>query len=112
MRAMRKISRSGDTPARTPRMEILLAPIHGATRMTTANITTQMPTTETKRPQDKTASSTRNDVGAAAVGTLEDGCMDFEDVIQIVRRQHFIRRAVSYEAAIANRDHSPRISRG
>src|SRR5262245_46655127 len=91
MRAMRKISRSGETPARTPRIEILLAPIHGATRMTRANITTHVPTTETNRPHDSEGLSAGNDVRTAAVGTLEDGCMDFEDVIQIVRSQYFIR---------------------
>src|SRR5690349_13392243 len=111
IRAIRKISRSGDTPASTPRIEMLLTPIHGATRMTTANITTHVPTTETKRPQDRTALAAGNDEGAAAVRTLEDGCMDFKDVIQIVRRQHLIRRAISNEVAIANRDHSPGIAR-
>src|SRR2546430_17633917 len=99
---MRKISRSGLTPAMTFRQVTGVEPIHGVISNTTRQSNAHGPTTATNRARERPRSGGRADVVAAAVRPLEDSGCDFKDVIKRLRPPAGLRTAVRYNACVTS----------
>src|SRR4051812_8283340 len=106
-----KISRSGLTPATTFRQVTPAVPIHGVTSKTIKQNAAQGATIAKNRPAESPLLCGGYDVGATAVGPLEDSGVDFEDVIKMLRCKDLVGRPVGGELAVPHRDHAASITR-